>query len=126
VKEFEFFKKQEELFNLTQRTHKFKNSSAYKPFLKSLYFDNSIANSLNIYADDSFTLPSYTKNSSFNNLPLEYLLDSTDESFDSIKSSMSVYTANNKSVLMGASNSLNTLAYSHVVDPFRADYEDQL
>jgi hypothetical protein len=29
-------------------------------------------------------------------------------------------------VLMGASNSLNTLAYSHVVDPFRADYEDQL
>jgi hypothetical protein len=126
VKEFEFFKKQEELFNLTQRTHKFKNSSAYKPFLKSLYFDNSIANSLNIYADDSFTLPSYTKNSSFNNLPLEYLLDSTDESFDSIKSSMSVYTANNKFVLMGASNSLNTLAYSHVVDPFRADYEDQL
>jgi hypothetical protein len=126
VKEFEFFKKQEELFNLTQRSHKFKNAAAYKPFTKSPHFDNSLANSLNIYSDDSFVLPSYFKNSSFNSLPLEYLLDSSDESFDAFKSSISMHTLSNKPALLASSNSLGVLSYSQVVDPFRADYEDQL
>jgi hypothetical protein len=126
VKEFEFFKKQEELFNLTQRSHKFKNSSAYKPYLKSLYFDSSISNSLSLYTDDSFFLPSYLKTDSFNNLPIESLLDSSDESFDAYKSTLSLYTAFNKPSLLAITNYLNTSSYTSIVDPFRADYEDQL
>jgi hypothetical protein len=126
VKEFEFFKKQEELFNLTQRSHKFKNSSAYKPYLKSLYFDNSISNSLSLYSDDSFVLPSYLKSDAFNNLPIEYLLDSSDESFDAYKSSLSLYSSFNKPSLLSTTNFLNTSSYTSIVDPFRADYEDQL
>jgi hypothetical protein len=93
---------------------------------KSLYFDSSIANSLNIYSDESFVLPSYLKNSSFNSLPLEYMLDATDESFDSYKSSLSQQSRSNKTQMLALSNSLNSLSYSYVVDPFRADYEDQL
>ena len=126
VKEFEFFKKQEELFNLTQRSHKFKNSSAYKPFLKSLYFDNSIANSLALYTDDSFFLPAYLKADSYNNLPIEFLLDSSDESFDAYKSSLSLYTTFSKPSLLAYTNYLNVSSYTSIVDPFRADYEDQL
>jgi hypothetical protein len=71
-------------------------------------------------------LPSYFKNSSFNSLPLESMLDSSDESFDAFKSSLSLFTSNNKSLSLASSNYLNTLSYSYVVDPFRADYEDQL
>ena len=126
AKEFEFFKKQEELFNLTQRSYKFKNSSAYKPYLKSLYFDNSISNSLSLYTDDSFVLPSYLKTDSFNNLPVEYLLDMSDESFDAYKSTISLYSAFNKPSLLSSTNYLNTSSYTSIVDPFRADYEDQL
>jgi hypothetical protein len=54
------------------------------------------------------------------------MLDSSDESFDAFKSSLSLFTSNNKSLSLASSNYLNTLSYSYVVDPFRADYEDQL
>jgi beta-xylosidase len=91
-----------------------------------MYFDNSIANSVSLFSDEGFILPSYFKNSNFNNLPLEYLLDASDESFDAFKSSLSLYTANNKSQVLSSNNYLNPLSYSSIVDPFRADYEDQL
>jgi hypothetical protein len=54
------------------------------------------------------------------------MLDATDESFDSYKSSLSQQSSNNKNQVVASSNSLNTLSYSYVIDPFRADYEDQL
>jgi hypothetical protein len=79
-----------------------------------------------MYSDESFVLPSYLKSDSFNNLPVEYLLDLSDESFDAYKSSLSLYTAFNKPSLLSTTNYLNTASYTSVIDPFRADYEDQL
>jgi len=73
-----------------------------------------------------FFLPSYLKTDSFNNLPLESLLDSSDESFDAYKSTLSLYTAFNKPSLLANTNYLNSSSYTSIVDPFRADYEDQL
>jgi hypothetical protein len=79
-----------------------------------------------MYSDESFVLPSYLKTDSFNNLPIEYLLDLSDESFDAYKSSLSLHTAFNKPSLLSATNYLNTSSYTSIIDPFRADYEDQL
>ena len=125
-KEYEFFKKQEELFNLTTRVYKFKKSKAYRPFTKSLYFDNSLVNSLAIYADDNYSLPAYMDTNSFHNLPLESSLDVAEDSADTSKESMLSQQLSNKVALLLNTNHLGTASYSKILDPFRADYEEQV
>ena len=126
-KEYSVFKKQEELFNLSTRAKKFKNSMYYKPFSKLMantLIDNSIANSLPIYAEDAILPTNLVALNNFSSIPLESSLDMMDESLDSLKSHKYLHFNNHLNTNSFANSSLAQLSYTAVLDPFRADYED--
>jgi hypothetical protein len=123
-KEYLAFKKQEELFNSTTRSKKFKNSQFSKPMSKSIFLDNSNVNSLPIYAEDAIMPSNLVSLNRFYSLPLESSVESMEESFDAIKYSKYLNFNKYKTLLSTSSNGTGTYAYTTVLDPFRADYED--
>jgi heme/copper-type cytochrome/quinol oxidase subunit 2 len=125
--EYLLFKKQEELFNLSTRSKKFKNAMHYKPFNKSLasmLVDNSISNSLPIYTEDAVLPTNLIARNNFSTVPLEPAVDLMDESLDSIKSHKYVHFNNHLNTFYSSTMGLSSLSYTAVLDPFRADYED--
>lgn len=125
--EYSVFKKQEELFNLSTRSKKFKNAVHYKPFGRSLSYmlvDNSVINSLPIYIEDSILPTNLLARNNFSNIPLEPAVESMEESLDSMKSHKYIHFNNHLNTFYSSSMSLSPMSYTAVLDPFRADYED--
>ena len=125
--EYSVFKKQEEIFNLSTRSKKFKNSTYYKSFnktLSSIFVDNSIANSLPIYTEDAVLPTNLVSRNNFSTVPLEPSVEIMDESLDSVKSHKYVHFNNHLNTNSISSQGLPSLSYTAVLDPFRADYED--
>jgi hypothetical protein len=60
----------------------------------------------------------------FYSLPLESSVESMEESFDAIKYTKYLNFNKYKTLLSTSSNGTNAYAYTTVLDPFRADYED--
>lgn len=125
--EYSVFKKQEELFNLSTRSKKFKNSMHYRPFTKtlaSLLIDNSVANSLPIYTEEAVLPSNLVARNNFSTVPLEPSIEAMDESLDSVKSHKYVHFNNQLNTNSISTLGLSSLSYTAVLDPFRADYED--
>lgn len=125
--EYEIFKKQEELFNVSTRSKKFKNATHYKPFnkmLSSILIDNSVANSLPIYSEDAIMPTNLLARNNFSIVPLEPSVDIMDESLDSMKSNKYIHFTNHLNTNPMSSAGLPSLSYTAILDPFRADYED--
>jgi len=125
--EYSVFKKQEEIFNLSTRSKKFKNSTYYKSFnktLSSIFVDNSVANSLPIYTEDAVLPTNLVSRNNFSTVPLEPSVEVMDESLDSAKSHKYVHFNNHLNTNSVYAQGMPSLSYTAVLDPFRADYED--
>jgi hypothetical protein len=118
-----FFKKQEEIFNTTDRHKKFKNSTLAKPLLKDLSIKSTL-NSLPIYSEDAISNTNLLNLKNYNNFSTENSVDSLEDAYESFKYLNYIYHLNYKTLLNSSNSSIQPLSYTHVIDNFRADYED--
>jgi hypothetical protein len=114
-------KRQEELYNSSTRTHKFKNLKLYKSAKSESDF-----NSLSLFSKDGFLNSPLITKKNFISVYNESASDSLDESYESFKNfSMSLLNTN-KFITSANAYSLSPHSYTRVLDPFRADYEELL
>lgn len=118
-----YFKKQEELFNLSNRHKKFKSSILTKPSFKDLTL-NSTLNTLPLYSEDTILDPSLLNLSNFFNFSNETTVDSLEDSYENFKYINFIYHLNYQNLTQLNSSSAYPLSYTHIIDNFRADYED--
>ena len=123
AKDHTYFKKQEELFNLSNRHKKFKAGLLSKPSFKDLTAQ-STTNSLPIFSEESVIDPSLLNLSSFFNFSNETTVDSLEDSYESFKYINYIYHLNYTSLSQSNSSAMHPLSYTQIIDNFRADYED--
>lgn len=114
-------KRQEELYSSSTRGYKFKNSKLYKP----LKIDSDL-NSLSLFSKEGFINSPLVSSKNFISVYNEASLDSIEDSYESIKNFSTSLNYANKSLLGNNLYSISPYSYTKVLDPFRADYEDQL
>jgi hypothetical protein len=125
TKDYEYFKKQEELYNLSTRHKKFKSSLLAKPFFKDLA-SNINTNSLPIFSEDTTVNTSLLSTKNFDNFGNEISIDALDDSYESSKNLNYLQYTNLKSSLSTNNNLINAMSYTQVMDNFRADYEENI
>merc|ERR1712054_626432 len=91
-------KKQEEIFNLSNRHKKFKSSILTKASFKDLNVKKTL-NSLPIFTEDSIMDPSLLNLSNFFNFSNETTTDSFDDSYESLKYINFIYYLNYKNLI---------------------------
>jgi len=123
TKDFNFFKKQEEVYNLSNRHKKFKFNRISKPFIKDLTKFLNL-NALPVFSEDSIinSLLSPTKN--LNNFGNEVAVELNEETYESLKFVNYIHYLNFKNILNIDNNLLNPISYTQIIDNFRADYDD--
>jgi hypothetical protein len=120
---YQYFQKQEDLFNLLNRSRKFKSNLFTKPFVLDTQKNQNIF-SVPIYAEDVLMAPSLTELKNFGTYNNEILVESNDDSYDSLKYCNYLHFLNSKNILNYDINTISPVSYTHVIDNFRADYED--
>lgn len=127
VNEYLFFKKQEELFDMSTRfnglTFSKKNKSLLKPFFKN-HVHTSNTYSLPLYSEEMFMDSQLTKLNNFKFFSDEIIMDSMDDIYESLKNTNSLLNSNYMNLIEGNSNPVNPISYTKVLDYFRADFED--
>ena len=121
AQENEFLKRQEELYNTSTRSHKFKSSKLYAP-VKS----ESPLVTPSFFSNNGFLNTTLTPKKDFLYVHNDSLLDLLDDSYESLKSSSLANSVQNKAIITSFDYSLSPHSYTRVVDPFRADYEEVL
>tara|TARA_B100000787_G_C16041246_1_gene227063 strand:- start:129 stop:581 length:453 start_codon:yes stop_codon:yes gene_type:complete len=121
--DYNYFKKQEEMFNTTDRHKKFRGGLLSKPLFRDLNVQTSL-NSLPVFSEDSVpnTLLLGLKN--FNNFSTETSVDSLEDSYENFKYINYLHYLNYKTILNSTMSNIQPLSYTQVIDSFRADYED--
>jgi len=118
-----YFKKQEELFNVSDRHTKFKSSILAKPFLRDLGSTTNL-HALPIFSEDSLPNSLLLGLKDFANFPNEVAVDSLEDSYESIKYINHIHYLNYKTLLNARSSYMQPISYTHILDNFRPDYED--
>jgi hypothetical protein len=116
-----FLKKQEELYNVATRSHKFKNSKMYNP----LRLDTGL-NSLALFSKEGFLNAPLVSKKNYLILHNESLIDSLDDSYESFKNFSLATSRFSKSLALNNDYFIHPHSYTRVLDPFRADYEEVL
>jgi len=126
VKESIFFSKQEDLFNVKNRSPKakqFKLGILQKGnTLNSLKVQN--LNSLPIYVEDQLPNINLFKTKNFELFNYELNLDLIEDSYENSKSLNYLYYLNYKSILNSDLKTTFPLSYTSVLDSFRPGYEE--
>jgi hypothetical protein len=104
LSEYTFFKKQEELFNISDRHKKFKSSILSKPFLRDLSLNTNL-NSLPIFSEESLPNTLLLNLKDFSNFPNEVSIDSFEDSYENFKYINYLYHLSYKT-LLNTNNSL--------------------
>jgi hypothetical protein len=123
MKDFEYFKAQEELFNLSERHKKFKSSILSRPFTKSVNHSVNL-NTLPIFTEDAVPNTRLLSTKNFYLFPNEVSIDSLDDTYMNTKYLNYLYAMNYKTVLAMNLNAVSPLSYTQVLDSFRADYDE--
>ena len=127
LNEYTFFKKQEELFDASTRfnglTFSKKNKSLLKPFFKNTTRTENL-NSLPLYADEYLFNTQLIKLNNFKYFNDELIIDSLDDSYDSLKSTSNLVGANYINLIESNSVAVTPVSYTKVLDYFRGDFED--
>jgi heme/copper-type cytochrome/quinol oxidase subunit 2 len=118
-----FFKKQEELFNTTDRHKKFKNSTLSKPLFRDLNIKTNL-NSLPIFSEDAVSNTNLLSLKNFHNFSTENSVDALEDSYESLKYINYLYYLNYKTILNSSNSNVQPISYTQVIDNFRADYEE--
>jgi hypothetical protein len=94
-----------------------------KPLFSDLTLKTQVA-SLPIFSDESLVDPSLLNLTNFNNFSNEVIVDSLEESYENLKYINYLFYLNYKNVIQLKTSHINPLSYTHVLDNFRPDYED--
>jgi hypothetical protein len=119
----DYFKKQEEIFNTTDRHKKFRGGLLSKPFFRDLNTKTNL-NSLPIFSEDSVPNSFLLGLKNFNNFSTENSFDTLEDSYESFKYINYIHYLNYKTLLNTSTSNLQPLSYTQIIDNFRADYED--
>jgi hypothetical protein len=114
-------KRQEELYNASTRSYKFKNLKLYKSPKLEVEF-----NSLSLFSKEGFLNSPLITKKNFISVYNETSSDSLDESYESFKNFSASLSNTNKFLASASTYSLAPHSYTRVLDPFRADYEELL
>lgn len=123
--EYDYFKKQEELYNLSTRHKKFKSSILSKPFIKDLSSTVNIS-SLPLFTEDSVVSTPLLSTKNFDNFGNEVSVDGLDDSYESAKTMNYLQHTGFKNNLSMNNNLISAISYTQVMDNFRADYEENI
>ena len=123
LKDYTFFKKQEELFNTSVRHKSFRASTLAKPFLRDLSANSSL-NSLPIFTEDSVPNSLLLNLKNFYPFSNETSLDSIEDSYENLKYINHLHYLTYKNLLNSNSDRVQPLSYTQVLDSFRPDYEE--
>jgi heme/copper-type cytochrome/quinol oxidase subunit 2 len=118
-----YFKKQEEIFNTTDRHKKFRGSVLSKPFFRDLSAKTNL-NSLPIFSEDSVPNSLLLGLKNFNNFSSENSLDTLEDSYENLKYINYIHYLNYRTLLNTKTSNIQPLSYTQILDNFRADYED--
>lgn len=118
-----YFKKQEELFNLSNRHKKFKSSILTRPAFKDLTSNVNVS-SLPLFSEEAVLDPSLLNLTNFFNFSNETAIDSCEDSYENFKYINYIYHLNYKTLIQLKSSSVFPISYTQVLDNFRADYEE--
>jgi len=123
ISDYSFFKKQEEIFNTTNRAHSFKQNTLSKPFLKDTSVLSNI-NSLPIFSEDAVPNTNLTSLKNFKSFGFEPTVDAIDDSYESFKYLNYLHHLNYLTTLNFNTSYVQPLAYSQVLNMFRPDYDE--
>jgi|TARA_B110000259_G_scaffold140084_1_gene157740 hypothetical protein len=123
MKDYTYFKKQEELFNSSVRHKTFRASTLAKPLLRDLT-TNSNLNSLPIFTEDSLPNSLLLNLKNFYPFSSETAVDSIEDSYENLKYVNYVHYLTYKNLLNTNSSKIQPLSYTQVIDNFRPDYEE--
>ena len=125
IKDHEYFKKQEEIYNLSTRHKKFKSSLLSKSFSEDLILNVNIS-SLPIFTEDLTVNTPLLSTKNFDNFGSEISIDSLDDAYESSKNLNYLQYTNLKNSLTTNTNLIKVMPYTQVMDNFRADYEESI
>jgi hypothetical protein len=123
VEAFQYFQKQEDLFNVLNRKKKFKSNCLTKPFFMDAQKTQNLT-PLPLYTEDVLLSPSLISLKNFSVFNNEVFMDSSDDSYESLKYLTYIHSLNSKNTLNFDRNAISPISYAQVIDNFRADYED--
>lgn len=123
LKDYTFFKKQEELFNASVRHKTFRASTLAKPLVRDLSI-NSNLNSLPIFTEDSLPNSMLLNLKNFYPFSNETSVDSIEDSYENLKYVNYVHYLTYKNLLNTNSIKIQPLSYTQIIDNFRPDYEE--
>jgi hypothetical protein len=111
------------LFNVSERHKRFKSSILARPLLRDLSATTNL-NALPIFSEDSLPNTLLLGLKDFANFPNEVSVDSLEDSYESLKYINHLHYLNYKTLLNANNAYIQPISYTHVLDNFRADYED--
>ena len=123
IKDFTYFKKQEDSFNLSNRQYSYKSSILDQPFFKNINFLKNI-NSISLFNEDYVTNPTLLNLNKFGNFINETDFDNIDDSYNNSKQVN--YTHNNY-YLNNLSTHLNYVypsSYTQVLNAFQSGLDE--
>ena len=123
LKDYTFFKKQEELFNASVRHKTFRASTLAKPLVRDLSASSSL-NSLPIFTEDSLPNSMLLNLKNFYPFSSETSVDSIEDSYENLKYVNYVHYLTYKNLLNTNSVKIQPLSYTQIIDNFRPDYEE--
>jgi len=125
---FEYFKKQEDLFNKTTRiaqSKRFKSNVLTMPFKKDLLNVTNL-NSLPIYIDEFFTSSYLLNLKNFKYIVPEVSVDNLDDAYEGNKYLNYLYYLSYKNLYNLNINYIQPISYATVLDSYRADYNTDM
>lgn len=123
LKDYSFFKKQEELFNASVRHKTFRSSTLAKPMFRDLTTNSSL-NSLPIFTEDALPNSLLLNLKNFYPFSSETSLDSIEDSYENLKYVNYLHYLTYKNVLNSNSSKIQPISYTQVINSFRPDYEE--
>jgi len=123
LKDYTYFKKQEELFNASVRHKTFRASTLAKPLLRDLTTTSNL-NSLPIFTEDSLPNSLLLNLKNFYPFSGETSVDAIEDSYENLKYVNYVHYLTYKNLLSTNSAKIQPLSYTQVIDNFRPDYEE--
>jgi hypothetical protein len=123
MSDYTFFKKQEEVFNTLNRSRTFKQGTLNKPFIKDA---SALANvsSLPIFSEDAVPNTYLTALKNFKSFTFEPEVEALDDSYENFKYINYLHHLNYLTTLNLSTSHIQPLAYSQVLNMFRADYSE--
>jgi heme/copper-type cytochrome/quinol oxidase subunit 2 len=126
VKQFQFFSKQEEFFNHSNRSAKvrvLRKNSLLAPLSRDIALETNTA-SPSVFSNELVNNVTLMRSADLINFSDSFSLDNLEEPYDSVKNLKHLVSSNSKNLRLTVSKAVRPLSYTSLLDPFRADFEE--